>query len=140
MLVSLEISMLLLFPKQEPPACCDGPLSLFPISKPAHQVSQMKTLHFHVPPPILVVHFLQFLHWTWSSHSHILSAFAFKGKDSYNCHKSVVTKTLAAAPVITFYRTLLIISFLTALPLNLQSATWRMALALQSATWRKAQL
>ena len=65
-----------------------------------------------------------------------LSAFASKVKASYGCHKSVVRKTLLAAPLDTFYRTL-IIFFLTALPLIFYP---NLFLALQIAPWRVALL
>ena len=65
-----------------------------------------------------------------------LSAFASKFKASYNCCKSVERKTLHAAPVDTFYRTL-IIFFLTVLPLSLYANP---VLALQYAPWHVAQL
>ena len=62
-------------------------------------------------------------------------AFASTVKASYNCHKSVVRKTLPAALVDTFYRTLLIF-FLTVLPLSLYA---NLSLALQSEPGRVAQ-
>ena len=67
-----------------------------------------------------------------------LSAFASKVQASYNCRtgKSVVRKTLPAAFVDTFYRTL-IIFFLTVWPLSFYA---NLSLALQSAPWRVAQL
>ena len=45
-----------------------------------------------------------------------ISAFTSKAKASYKCRKSIARKTLPAAPVDTFCRTL-IISFFTILPL-----------------------
>ena len=65
-----------------------------------------------------------------------LSAFASKVKASYNCRKSVVRKTLPAALVDSFHRTL-IIFFLTVSPLSLYA---NLSLALQSALWREAEL
>ena len=76
--------------------------------------------------------FLQFLCRNWSSHAPY--AFASMVKASYYCHKSVVRKTLLAAPVDTG---LLIISLLTVLPLSLYA---NLSLPIQFAPWRVAQL
>ena len=74
----------------------------------------METSLFHIPPPISTVPFVQFLWRIWSSHS--VHALGFPpsllwSKSLLLC-ESVVRKTLPAAPVDNFYRTL-IISFLT---------------------------
>ena len=65
-----------------------------------------------------------------------LSAFTSKVEASYNRRKSVVRKTLPASPVATFYRTL-IIFFLDILPLSLYA---NLLLALPSLPWRVAEL
>ena len=53
----------------------------------------MEMSHFHIPPTISTVPFLQFLRWNWSSYapyalSFPLSAFASMVKASYNCSNS----------------------------------------------------
>ena len=65
-----------------------------------------------------------------------LSTYASKVKTSYNCCKSVVRKTLPAAPVDTFCRTLIIFSF-SVLP---RSHYANLSLALQSAPCCVTQL
>ena len=54
MLISLDTSMLILFPKLEPPWLL--PWFLVPLSSyfqnSLHPVSQMETFHFHIPNPI----------------------------------------------------------------------------------------
>ena len=140
MLVSLEISMLILFPKLEPPWLQRWLLVPLPcyFQNSLHSVSQMETSHFNIPPPTSTVPFLQFLRWNWSSHAPyaLISAVAFKVKASYNRRKSVVRKTLPAALAKTCYKTL-IIFFLTVLLLSLYA---NLSLALQSARWSVAQL
>ena len=62
MLISLEISMLILYPKLEP--ACLLRWSLVPLPRycqnSLHPVLQMETSHFHIPPPISTVPFQQF--------------------------------------------------------------------------------
>ena len=71
MLVSLEISMLILFPKLEPTWLLQWSLVPLPsyCQNLLHPVSQMETSHFHISPPISTVPFLQFFRWNWSSHA-----------------------------------------------------------------------
>ena len=61
-LVFLQISMLILFPKLEPPCLIRWSLVLLPSYRqnPLYQVSQMETLHFHIPSLISTVPFLHF--------------------------------------------------------------------------------
>ena len=95
----------------------------------------METSHFHILPPISNVPFLQFLRWSWSSHAQYALIFPPSLPRSKSL-TTVVRKTLPAALVDTFYRTL-IIFFLTALPLSLYAS---LSLAMQSTPWRVAQL
>ena len=71
MLVSLEISIMILFPNLDPP--CLLRWSLVPLpsccKNSLNPVSQMETSHFHIPPLIPTVPFLQFLRGYWSSHA-----------------------------------------------------------------------
>ena len=102
--------------------------------------TQYHKWRYYIFPLIATIPFVQFFRWNWSTfqfqfHSHPicfeLSAFASIIKTSYYCRKSVITKPFPAAPVDTFYRTL-IISFLTVLPLGIHA---NQSLALHSGVW-----
>ena len=139
MLVSLEISMLILFQKQEPPCllrCCFVSLPVYR-QNPLHPVSQMETLHFHSFPPISTVLFLQFLRRNGSSHPPYASSFSIFAsmiKASYYCRKLVDRETFCS-PCGHFLQDLnhLYLDCLASEPLcksiflTLQSAPWRVA-------------
>ena len=140
MLVFLKISMMIVFPKLEP--LCLLRWFVVPLpsyrQNPSHPESQMETSHFHSPPHISTVPFQHFLRRNWSSHVR----YAFSPPPSLpantptiSCRKSVVRKTLPAAPVDTFYR-ILIISFSTVLHLSLYA---NLSLTPQYAPRRVAQ-
>ena len=142
MLVSLEISMLILYPKLEPPLLLRWSLVLLPSysQNPLYPVSQMGSSHFNNPPiPSELSLSYSFSVWIGLLTPHMRWAFRlrFNGHISYyNCRKLVVRKTLPAAHVNTLYRTL-IIFFLTVLPLILYA---NLSLAQKSAPRRVAQL
>ena len=95
MLVSLEINMLIHFPKLEPPSLLRW--SLAPLSSncqnPLHSISRMETSHspFYRDCPVPTVSQEELVFSR--SICFELSAFASMVKTSYYCHKSVARKT-----------------------------------------------
>ena len=140
MLVSLEISTLILFPNLDPTCLLRWFLSLSPANAKKRYIQYHKWRR-HIstfPFPSQPSHSYSFPEELVLSCpiSFELSAFPSMVKAIYYCCKSVVRKTLHAAPVHTFYRTLTI-SFLPVLPLSLYAI---LSLALMSVPWRVAKL
>ena len=125
--VSLEISMLILFPNLEPP--CQLRWSLVPLPS----CCQTRYIQYHKWRR----HFYAFPFPFQLSRSYSLSAeigpltpiclelsiFASMVKAFYYCCKSVVRKILPSAPQDTLYRTL-IMSFLSCLGASMQIYLW----------------
>ena len=125
MLVSLEISMLIPFPKHG-------------ASLPIVMISSSSRLSPKPVTPSITNGDVTFPHSPLASRLMCfeLSTFASMVKASCHCRKSVARKTLAASSVDSFNRTLTI-SFLTVLPVILYA---NLFLALKSALRRVAQL
>ena len=136
MMVFLQISMLIFFPKLEPP--CLLRWSLIPL--PSYCQTCYTQYHkwrchfstFPLPSQLSRFNSLSGELVLSLPTCFELSAFASMVKAFYYCCKSVVRKHFLAAPVDTFYRTLIIsfLSFLWAsvnLSLTLQSAPWHVA-------------
>ena len=130
--------MLILFPKLELPCLLRWSLIhlLNYCQNPLPPVSQIEMSDFHITLPSQL-----YRSYSFSERiilfSHALNALSFPLWLSWSKHFNIiVSKTLPAAPVRTFYRTL-IISFLTVMPLSLQV---NQSLALKFASRRVAQL
>ena len=140
MLVSQEISMQILFLKLEPPHLLRWFLSLSQANAKNRSPSITNgDVTFPHSLPISTVPFLQFPRGNWSScvpYPLISPHFTSMIEAIYYCCKTVVRKTLPAAPVDTFYKSLTIF-FLTVLPLIIYAT---LSLALKSLPWRVVKL